>query len=46
MNNINLTNTYNPFVYMSEMQDVLEIADLFIATELSDEVKSHIIVSL
>lgn len=27
--NINLSNSYNPFAYMSEEQDVLNIADLF-----------------
>lgn len=36
LNNINLTNTYNPFVYMSEMQDVLEIADLFMKNSAGD----------
>ena len=29
LNNINLTNTYNPFSYMSSAQDVLEVAELF-----------------
>lgn len=36
LNNINLTNTYNPFVYMREMQDVLEIADLFMKNSAGD----------
>ena len=36
LNNINLTNTYNPFVYMNEMQDVLEVADLFMKNSAGD----------
>lgn len=34
--NINLSNTYNPFVYMREEQDVLSVADLFIQNTSGD----------
>lgn len=34
--NINLSNAYNPFAYMSEEQDVLNVADLFMKNTAGD----------
>lgn len=38
--NINLSNSYNPFTYMSEEQDVLNVADLFMQNSAGDGEKA------
>jgi type IV secretion system protein VirD4 len=39
MINISLTNTYNPFMYMREEQDVLSVADLFMKNTAGESEK-------
>jgi len=41
MINISLTNTYNPFVYMREEQDVLSVADLFMKNTAGEGEKEN-----